>query len=440
MNNISGESSLSEENPGRRKGVEEALFLLLGASLNITFTFSGMGSPLRMGASDFLLPVLAGCGLWALLRQRWHFRLQARTFVWACIACSVWIMVSLAVGRMHIGEWTSWAICNRGVGWYVVLAYFFVGAYAVQKKKRYDLFISGLIWTSLGVSLVSCSVYYMNNVGILGINTAYRNSGLLMNPNAFGILTAVCFFVYSTSNHVLRGNRKFDFFACLLFAFAGLTSFSRTGWVLFLLVFAGIFLLGIMSIRRIIHIVVFVLIFHISVVFGSKLIGGMFDDEKRVSKYNAISAFGYDINNAISAHNRFELFQASLRSWRDAPVMGTGIGVVYAKEVELRGPQQGSTLHSTPLWLLVETGLVGFALFSWLYFASLWRLWRNWRHGKERRHLLGFGTLLLLGLASLPTDVMFQRYLWTIWGIALAVPCSTACSGLDDPGGAKPPG
>lgn len=433
MNNIPGESSLAGENPGRRKGVEETLFLLLGASLNITFTFSGMGSPLRMGVSDVLLPVLTGCGLWALLRQRWRFRLQERTFVWAYIACSVWFMVSLAIGRMQLGEWTSWAILNRGVGWYVALAYFFVGTYVVQKKRRYDLFMSGFIWAFLGISFASCSIYYMNRLGLIVIDTAYRNSGLIMNPNAFGIMTAVCFFIYSISNQLLRNNRGFDFFACLIFAFAELTSFSRTGWILFFLVFVGIFLLGIMSIHQIVRIGIFVLAFHFSVTVGSNIIRATFDDEKRVQKHSTIYALGYEINSSVSVYKRFELFQTSLRSWHDSPVMGTGIGVTYAKDVVLRGPQQGSTLHSTPLWILIETGLVGFALFSWLYFASLWRLWKNWRYEKDRRHLLGFGTLLLLGLASLPTDVMFQRYLWAIWGIALAVPCSTSCSGLNDP-------
>jgi O-antigen ligase len=72
-------------------------------------------------------------------------------------------------------------------------------------------------------------------------------------------------------------------------------------------------------------------------------------------------------------------------------VLGVGLGqYVRAKddylsdrttELQLEGVRD-QLLHNLPLSILVESGLIGFGLYLWMFFAwtrDAWRLWRNSR-------------------------------------------------------------
>ncbi|EPR36265.1 hypothetical protein dsat_1793 [Alkalidesulfovibrio alkalitolerans DSM 16529] len=437
-------SSPLQDDPREPGVMQAAACLLFGASLNATFNFTGIGLPVRVGVSDFLAPLLVLIGAWALWRRNWDFRLHMQWFAPVCLGFSAWLACGLLIGRAHLGEWTSWAVVNRGAGWVVVLGYFFVGAWLAASQRRTKTFLTGFWGIAALIAAGSSLAYYLNALKIIGISFP-RNTGLLSNPNSFGILIAVCFFVYLTMGGVARANKKLDISICLTFAFAELTSFSRTGWILFLLVLAVAPLLRLLSWRRVALIVVIPVVLHVTMVskpgiipwpsFGNDAVqaqnaAGKPKKKPKKVKLSTTDAFGYHVVSAQSLDYRIELFRESLSHWRDSPATGAGVGVVYAKEVERRGSVYASTIHSSPIWLLTETGAVGFAFFAWLYLGSLWALWRTWRRDGGRMQLLGLGTLLLLGLASLPTDVMFQRYLWVIWGMALGAGAALSAPGV----------
>ena len=94
------------------------------------------GSHLRVGATDLLLPLMMIPVIYEVLKRR-HLQYLARPSVYPWfIAISLWLIISLLIGYQHMGEWQSWALINKTLGWFILLAYFFCGAWFMLQKKE----------------------------------------------------------------------------------------------------------------------------------------------------------------------------------------------------------------------------------------------------------------------------------------------------------------
>ena len=81
------------------------------------------------------------------------------------------------------------------------------------------------------------------------------------------------------------------------------------------------------------------------------------------------------------------------------------------------------TIHNSILWLLAETGLIGAALFSIFFLIVTRNLYLAGRAPEADPLLFGvLGILLVFAGASIGTEVLYQRYLWFLTALALAVP------------------
>ncbi|WP_084458085.1 lysylphosphatidylglycerol synthase transmembrane domain-containing protein [Desulfocurvus vexinensis] len=121
---------------------------------------------------------------------------------------------------------------------------------------------------------------------------------------------------------------------------------------------------------------------------------------------------------AILEHARWSANWEALRLWTQAPVLGSGLGVFYAKSQALVG--QAITVHSTPIWVLAEFGLAGMAvLLAGVALLGRHAL-RGWR-GAAHARALG---LVLLGFAVFCQvhEVLYQRIFWLLLGALLALP------------------
>ncbi len=114
--------------------------------------------------------------------------------------------------------------------------------------------------------------------------------------------------------------------------------------------------------------------------------------------------------------------RAALRAWREAPILGIGIGTYYQAYRDV--PKVADTIHNTFLWLLTETGIVGAGLFSGFFLAVLLALLRCARAPPAGDPFLWgtVGVLLVFAGASVGTEILYQRYFWFLLGLALAVP------------------
>jgi O-antigen ligase len=121
-----------------------------------------------------------------------------------------------------------------------------------------------------------------------------------------------------------------------------------------------------------------------------------------------------------SVHARIDHATQALAMWREHPIVGIGLGTFYHAELA-KGPELASTIHTTLLWLLVETGIVGFLLFSIFGIALLRALLRRPLNEVEPAQIAVFLALITIGAASIGTEILFQRYLWFLIGLGLAV-------------------
>ena len=88
------------------------------------------------------------------------------------------------------------------------------------------------------------------------------------------------------------------------------------------------------------------------------------------------------------------------------PLFGAGLGAFIGEQVRATGTPL--IIHSTPVWLLAETGLVGFAVF----FAAAWRIvsaeWPRRAARPARFLILIFGVLALMSAtARTPVSARF---------------------------------
>jgi O-antigen ligase len=103
------------------------------------------------------------------------------------------------------------------------------------------------------------------------------------------------------------------------------------------------------------------------------------------------------------------------------PIFGAGIGAYMDQQIRSTG--MPLVIHSTPVWLLAETGLIGFGVFL----AAAWRLFSGEirRRGDPAALLL---LLLLCGLAVMSSvhEMLYQRGFWLLLGAVLAMPVAAA--------------
>ncbi|MGD9570542.1 MAG: O-antigen ligase family protein [Thermoleophilia bacterium] len=95
------------------------------------------------------------------------------------------------------------------------------------------------------------------------------------------------------------------------------------------------------------------------------------------------AATDYDRLERVS-EGRFDLMRGGLTIWRDEPVLGTGLGGFEERFEETLTPTEQRRVrvvisHNTPVTVLSETGVVGFALFLVLLVGAGWAAVRGSR-------------------------------------------------------------
>jgi O-antigen ligase len=144
--------------------------------------------------------------------------------------------------------------------------------------------------------------------------------------------------------------------------------------------------------------------------------------------FAAQSTDGRSAKDITSGRSR--LVEITLDAFRVNPVVGVGIGgqaQASAEENDRRSARRSAS-HTTPLTVLAELGIVGFALYAWLLAAAAWALWLV----TTRQRVLGLGLaaiFLVLFVHSLLYAGFFEDPLtWGVLGLAAAVLAGTAPS------------
>ena len=100
------------------------------------------------------------------------------------------------------------------------------------------------------------------------------------------------------------------------------------------------------------------------------------------------------------------------------PVFGAGLGA-FRNELILSTSGIPLIIHSTPVWLLAEMGIVGFAVFA---VGALYVFFNEWRHArKDQASALIVLCFVAFAVMSGPADIFYQRTFWLLVGAGLAL-------------------
>jgi hypothetical protein len=306
------------------------------------------------------------------------------------------IVLSFLIGVLSFGL-TDWAMFNRLLGWFVLLAYASTGALIVQAAGATGA--STCLKTFVGAVLGAVTVGLMTIVGQnAGLNLGAHLpvlplEGLSGNRNGFAfmiVMALACTPVMGCNPIVLALLGLGIWFTG---SFAGLGAAA-------LVVVTG-YLQGHFPALTIVKAAM--LATAIILLFAAAPMLTSTTDEATLSTL---------LYSDHSMSERLKSLYGGLELFFQHPVFGAGLGAYMDAQTRLGAPL---VIHSTPLWLLAETGLAGFAAFAWFG----WTLVKSSIAGKDRES----ATLLLavLGFCAIGAvhDMMYQRSIWLLAGALL---------------------
>lgn len=400
-----------------------AAWLLASATaLFVFFQFhvrlSEAGGDANLNLADpFALLALAAVVMNSLSEHRlpaW----RARGFNAALIAMSVLLVFAFLRGVADIGI-TQWALGGRLLGWLVLLGYVSAGYLIVHHAGAHGLrrFSETLVATGAVVVLLQVGLRLLAAMGInLGAHLAPNFEGYASNRNAFAFQLLICLAIllsYSVvvARHAdvtgqewnLRARSRATLLLFGIILLGLLLSASRTGLITGGLMLLVAWTLRLADRRLLVRGFMAAAVLWAVVAWLPGLLGAP----------SVQSAFSGELSNM----ERWETVTRGLGLWRQFPVLGAGLGVFIEHSTAwFDGPQ---VIHSTPVWVLAEFGLLGAVVFGGAFMALL-RATQIFSGLSAHRMLLLF--LLCFAVFGLVHEIFYQRIFWLVLGAALAYP------------------
>lgn len=329
---------------------------------------------------------------------------------------------------------TQWALAGRVFGWFVLLGYLSLGVLITcfMGKRGIKRAIETLSITAAVVIISQVVVRLLVLIGVAPQEwITYNFEGFSGNRNAFAFLLVICLILlisdkyrnrqYSNS-HLLMSYKNYrgDFFLAIqsiMLTGIFLTG-SRTGIITILLVLSFSWYCKITN-RRIVNLTLIYSMF--SWFFVDQIIPRVFKFIQNIygdmfgivgAQNFAVSRFSYPASNI----ERWETIKHGLEMWYSHPWFGAGLGVFIERSTQWFS--HPIVIHSTPVWLLAEFGVIGTTIFFgvFIYILVICFQKRNIsiRYGQIVLILLSFS---IFGLAH---EIFNQRVFWLGLGLCLA--------------------
>jgi hypothetical protein len=342
----------------------------------------------------------------------------AKPFVYWLGALSLLFAFAFARGYVSFG-FSSWAFGNRLVGWLVLLGYAACGALMVASfgKQGRRRLAESLIATAVVVIAVYSIERTLLSFGTLQYFMATNFQGYSGNRNTLSFQLLVCI--------------------SLALAYAGVRVRAGSGpvWALLL----GVLLLGMWQAGSIAGLAAMAVLLAwalfcwpqrrvllLQAACVASLLGFVWwaipnwlaPPVARLLAENGAIFDPSEVLAGSSTAERWNSIVQGLAIWRDNLLVGGGLGAVVRLNLSAVG--NALVVHSTPVWILAEFGLLGVLVAGSL---PLWLLWR-WRTRFARLAAPQPVAILLLvaffAIFSAVHDVAFQRIWWLVLGALAA--------------------
>lgn len=298
------------------------------------------------------------------------------------LACTAVITLGLFIGAVSIG-WTTWAVVNKYLGWFVLLSYGAAGAMAA----RADLDKTLLTFAAAGCSVVAFAIADMllGKAGVVNIHFFY---GFAQNNNALAFL---CLMMLAVGLTIQRYNMTVTTLATMAIILTG--SRAGLGAAIVVLITASIIVPRIWQTALVSFSVAALLTHFLS---STSSMAGMMSISR-----------GGEMDHWTTVRDGFLMF-------KEHPIFGAGLGVFIEQ-------WQGAyplIIHNSLVWLLAEFGFIGALAFSVPAIRIVGQELRRFRSNDTAGYLLilviaGFGAM------SLFHELLYQRAMWFLLGAGL---------------------
>lgn len=407
---------------------------VLGASLAISMqvlvTLSIYGTEIRVASADLLLPIILILIFFQFQNDGFRYlKWRLPNLPGWLVLLSILLSVSLIRGVYFTGELQTWALVNKYIGWYILVIFFVSGGIVSHLSSRSGkrLFLCVIVFTACIIGVLD-SVSYLQTMR--GFGQYYRMEGFAGNPNAYGFLLVVIALIVQAQNRFRPIFSRYIDIICVAWLMALIVmSGSRSAWLAML-----IGTLTLAMARRLGYLgSIFSIILGVFIVISFNSIGSI---ERQLTSYkineerssvtaqivSEVPAYitRKDILNDSGVNHRLDIMHNAFELWKQSPIFGVGLGGFRWSELKVG---RTAVIHTTALWLLVETGIVGIIIFSIYFLNCIWKLWIS--RSEDDDGLLIVGSLAVLSAfvgASLGMEVMYQRHIWFFAGWALSHP------------------
>ena len=419
------------------------LLLALFLQIQITLFASSDYLGLRINSADLLLPIAGLLILTSLFFKRSSWPIWQKPFgYWAPILLSTVIVLALLNGYRLQGEWSNWALINKGVGWFVLMAYLALGAWVTSNKEEVIQhwfvrpFVLFLCIVTIFETITRILVHHdiLAHFTILGAFENHELSGFMANRNAFAFLylsvLSICSLLLLKRVQLQRiDNFAFHSLWLLLPLFCVMNA-SRSillivlPLILYILIKNWRFLVS-----KLLPLIIIGLL--ITPLANTQKIKNSLKNHRTLHHYGVEHLKSDNIspeteNGMYKGDSlRIQVIKDSFRLYTQNPITGAGIGSVYAYQQKQEDREFTAIIDNTPLWVFTEMGPFGFLAFATVFFSMIIALHR--KSGKMETHdqVMAYATILLLigfGLFSLFHEILYTRFFWVFLGMGLAVP------------------
>ena len=305
--------------------------------------------------------------------------------------------------------WTNWAFTNRLLGWFVLLAYGATGALIVHRAHRQGLNLLLRTFVITAASIVGLEV-------------------VLVVLDAFGAqllksLVQIPFVGFSANKNAYS-------FQLILAVCAILAARWKSPTLLLGIVFVGIWFAGsrtsVIALPVVLAVAAYMRCLPLRATFSAFVLAiaviafiGAFPELAGYLTATNATPIHINVLTVLSPGSDTERMKSLIGGWVmfvTHPIFGAGLGAFMNQEIRAGIPL---VIHSTPLWLLAEMGVVGFLIMV----APIVRIFASEvRHPRQSDTA---GLLLVLIIAAFAVvsnahEIMYQRAFWLLLGAALA--------------------
>lgn len=310
------------------------------------------------------------------------------------MAATAVLIISYLHGLLSFG-WSDWAFSNKLLGWFVLLGYGATGALIVRHVGGwgFDLLLKTFVGVAVAIVALDIVAMLAFRFGLEDLKAIapVRMAGLSQNPNAFAFMLLLA----STVVMAMRWPRSMILFGVLLLGiwYSG----SRAALMTLPVVLAVALYVRSLSWRF--------LASAVSIAAGLLVVVTAIPP---LALRSARPLAGLSV--PVSDNERWLTLVGGWEMFLDHPLLGAGLGA-YIKDHDI-------VIHSVPLWLMAEMGLVGLAIMAAPIFMIF--LTEARRPDKDTAGLILILIITTFAAFGLVHDILYQRGFWLMLGAALA--------------------